>query len=168
MIIKKLISWIHTAENAFLSLLLSALIILSFLQIISRMFMSSGLNFIDTVNYQLVLWIGLIGAAIATRNNEHINIDVLSRILPRKWKYFVDALTQLFSTGVCALVTWASYRFIRDEMQFGFDVMAGIPSWAFASIIPLTFGVITIRFLVLMTGSIRQFLLFNGEGETQQ
>ena len=156
--IQRFRNWIHCIENTVLSLFLSILIVLSFLQIISRLLFDTGLNFIDSINYQLVLWIGLLGAAIATRTNEHINIDVMSRILPIKWQYIVNVILNIFSSLICAVAAWASFRFIMDEMNYGYDIVGSIPSWVFASIIPFSFSVISIRFIGLMIENIQRII----------
>ena len=69
---------LHRAEDALLVLLLSAMIVLAATQIMLRNFFDSGFVWIDPLLRVLVLWLGLIGATVATRNNRHIRIDLLS------------------------------------------------------------------------------------------
>ena len=54
---------------------------LAFLQIFLRNVFTTGLAWGDLVLRNLVLWIGFIGATLATREGKHINIDILSRSL---------------------------------------------------------------------------------------
>jgi TRAP-type C4-dicarboxylate transport system permease small subunit len=79
-------SWInrlHRAEDALLVVLLSTMIVLAGTQIILRNFLDSGFVWIDPLLRVLVLWLGLLGATVATRNNKHIRIDLLSKLFDR-------------------------------------------------------------------------------------
>ena len=58
------------------------LIILGGLQIILRNVFHSGLLWADPLMRHIVLWLGCLGAALATTSARHINIDVFSRALP--------------------------------------------------------------------------------------
>ncbi len=79
-------TWIkrlHRAEDALLVLLLSTMIVLASTQILLRNLFDSGFVWIDPLLRVLVLWLGLIGATVATRNNRHIRIDLLTRFFKR-------------------------------------------------------------------------------------
>ena len=47
---------------------------------------------------------GLLGAMVATRNHNHITIDVFYRYLPDKFKLIVRSMTDLFSAIICGVV----------------------------------------------------------------
>ncbi|NVM57446.1 MAG: TRAP transporter small permease subunit, partial [Desulfobacterales bacterium] len=68
-------------EDTFLVSLLSFMIGLAFLQIVLRDFFSTGLLWADPLLKNLVIWVGLVGASIATREDKHITIDVIPRVL---------------------------------------------------------------------------------------
>ena len=79
-------SWkqrLHRFEDALLVILLSAMIALAGTQILLRNLLDTGFVWIDPMLRVLVLWLGLIGATVATRNDKHIQIDVLTRFFER-------------------------------------------------------------------------------------
>jgi len=73
---------IDRVEQTLLVTFLGFMILIAFLQIVLRNFFNTGLSGGDPLLRNLVLWIGFIGATLATREGKHINIDVVSRWLP--------------------------------------------------------------------------------------
>lgn len=150
--LQTLLLWI---EESILIVLMSAMILLSSTQILLRNAWDSGIAWGDPVLRILVLWVGLLGAMLATRYNKHIRIDILSRYLPRNWKRFSDSLTDLFSAIICGILAWHSGRFVHYEWMDGTEVFTGFPSWIAEVILPFGFGVIALRFLLLTWQSLQ-------------
>lgn len=139
---------IARTEDTVLALLLTGMILLAAVQILSRNLFGYGLIWGEPLLRVLVLWLALLGAMAATRDGNHIQIDVLSRLLPKQVNRYFRRVTDLFSASVCALLAWHSARFVHDEWQDGLEMFAGIPSWAFELILPVGFGIMAIRFLL--------------------
>jgi C4-dicarboxylate transporter DctQ subunit len=137
---------IERVEQTLLVILLSSMILIAFLQIVLRNFFATGLNWGDLLVRNLVLWIGFIGATLATREGKHINIDVVSRWLPSLGKNVVTFITHLFSFMICCLLTYASLKFIKNEAEMGNITFLNIPAWIAEMILPITFGLMTFRF----------------------
>ena len=135
-------------ETAFLIIILLTMILLAFLQVILRNFVSTSIFWGDTFLRQLVLWIGFIGASLATKEGRHINIDVLSRILPQGAKRVSSIVINLFSATVSFFLMRAAITFIKFEKEFESTLFKGIPVWIFQIIIAIGFGMIMIRFLI--------------------
>jgi TRAP-type C4-dicarboxylate transport system permease small subunit len=156
-IIRNILAWL---EEAFLCFLLSGMIILACVQICLRFFFSSGLVWADPLLRYMVLWVGLFGAAVATKQGKHITIDILSHMLPEQYQSWLQALLNLFATGVCCTLTYAAIIFVRDEATYGGRVLLGIPSWGLNLIFPLAFGIISFRFLILTLNNLG-FIFFH-------
>ncbi len=125
---------------------LGFMILIAFLQIVLRNVFSTGLDWGDSLLRNLVLWIGFIGATLATKEGKHINIDVISRWLPPIGKNVVTLVTHLFSFLVCCALTYATLKFIRNEIQMGQKIFLNIPVWIPEMILPITFGLMSLRF----------------------
>ncbi len=125
---------------------LGFMILIAFLQIVLRNVFSTGLDWGDSLLRNLVLWIGFIGATLATKEGKHINIDVISRWLPPIGKNVVTLVTHLFSFLVCCALTYATLKFIRNEIQMGQKIFLNIPVWIPEMILPITFSLMTFRF----------------------
>jgi TRAP-type C4-dicarboxylate transport system permease small subunit len=137
---------IDRVEQTLIVTFLGFMILLAFLQIVLRNFFATGLDWGDSLLRNLVLWIGFIGATLATREGKHINIDVVSRWLPSLGKNVVTLLIHLFSFSICFLLTYATLKFIKNEAQMGNKTFLNLPIWIPELILPLTFGLMTFRF----------------------
>lgn len=149
--------------NALLCLLLAVMIVLACMQIVLRTFFSGGLLWADPLLRYLVLWCGLLGAVVATRENKHIAIDAAGYLVPEPVQPWIRLIIDLFSSLVAAALTWASVLFIRNEWEFGSSPLLSVPSWIWNLIFPMAFGLITFHFLLAAASGIRAFLqLFRG------
>jgi len=133
-------------EQAFLVTLLSFMIVIAFFQIVLRNVFSTGLNWGDPFVRNLVLWVGFIGATLATKEGKHINIDIVPRGMPPLGKSLIEFLAQVFSFVICCLLTFAALKFIKNESQMGNVAFLGIPEWIPEIILPITFGLMSLRF----------------------
>jgi len=149
-------------ETAVLVITLSLMIILAFSQVVLRNLFDTGLLWGDTVVRHLVLWVGFTGAALAAREERHISIDALSRFLPGISRHIARVLTSLFAVFVCLLLADASVTLMRDEMEFGGELVLGLPSWTGVMILPPGYLLVAFHFLVRAVQSI---LLATGRGE---
>ena len=135
-------------EFGILILTLGGMVFIAFMQVILRNFFNFGIIWGDTLLRHLVLWVGFLGASLATREGRHISIDALARLFSSKWKTRIHIFTSLFSAFVCALLTRAAYVFVRDERAAETKLFLGIPLWLFMTVIVIGFMIITFRFLI--------------------
>jgi TRAP-type C4-dicarboxylate transport system permease small subunit len=161
---------IDRVEQFLLVTFLSFMILIAFLQIILRNFFFTGLDWGDSLLRNLVLWIGFIGATLATKEGKHINIDVVSRWLPSLGRNVVTLMIHLFSFSVCCLLTYAALKFIKNEVQMGNRTFLNIPVWIPEMILPMTFSLMTFRFGLRSFKNLSEFgkinLLHDREKET--
>ena len=140
---------LHSAEDALLVGLLSCMILLAALQIVLRNFFEAGIVWIDPLLRVGVLWLGLIGATVATRHNKHIRIDILSKAFSRNANRLIQAVVGQVSAWTCLVIAWFGMRWIQLDYEDGFIAFAGIPAWILEIIIPLTFALIGVRYLLM-------------------
>ncbi len=137
---------IDRVEQTLIVTFLSSMILIAFLQIVLRNFFTTGLDWGDSLLRNLVLWIGFLGATLATREGKHINIDVVSRWLPSLGRNIVTLSTHLFSFFICCGLTYAALKFIKNEAQMGNRTFLNLPAWVPEMILPMTFGLMSFRF----------------------
>ena len=139
---------LHRMEEGFLAVLVGAMILLAFAQIILRDLFAASLPWGDPLIRHLVLWTSFLGALLATRRGKHITIDLLPRLLSGRRRNLVEAATGLYSALMCAVLTWISLRFISHERSFGSREFLDLATWELQLIFPLTFGLMSVRFLL--------------------
>lgn len=146
---------LHAVEDAALVLLLLGMILLAVAQILLRNLADQSLVWADPFLRIAVLWIGLLGATIAARDNSHIAIDIASRYLPERLARASGVLLSLFAAVVCALVGWHAALFVRDEYAGGAYAFAQVPAWLCEAIMPVAFALIAVRYLLIAWGIAR-------------
>ena len=134
-------------EDGILVLLLSVMIILGITQIVLRNLFHSGILWGDACLRVLVLWVGLLGAVAATRDDKQITVDVLSRMLPQRWRSAVRVLTDLFTATVSALVAWYGWQMMLVDYEFATLAFAKVPAWVCQLVVPVAFAIIAVRHL---------------------
>ncbi len=143
-------------ENACLVVLLLSMVVLAAGQILLRNGFSTGFIWSDELLRIMVLWLALLGAVAASRDDRHITIDVLSRVMPPAMQRWNKILTSLFTSAVCAVLAWHSGRFVRDAFTYEDTVLGGMQAWVFQIILPLGFGLICLRYLAHAWGYLRR------------
>jgi len=134
-------------EEILLVFLLILMVLLGFIQILFRNVISVGLYWIDPLLRHSVLWVALLGASAATREDRHISIDLLSGRIGPRIRYWVQAVIHLFAATVCFLLIMPAIQFVQGEYQVGKVLALGIPIWVSQSIIPVMLTVLSLRFL---------------------
>ncbi|MDH5632621.1 MAG: TRAP transporter small permease [Gammaproteobacteria bacterium] len=141
-----LIAKLHYLEDVMLVVLIGAMALFAIAQILLRNLFGGGLVWADPLLRALVLWVAMIGAMVATRDNRHIRIDVLSRYLPKRWTHWLHLLIHGVSFFICLLLAWHSMRFVGMELEAGTTAFAFVTTWIVAAVIPLGFSVMALRF----------------------
>lgn len=143
--LKKIDSFIATLEGAIVVVILSFMLILGIYQVIARKLFQGGFIWGEVLLRNLVPWIGLLGASLASQKDKHIGIDVITRILPPFWKKIVQIIIGVFVVYVSFLFFNASLMYLKSEAG---STIIGIPSWKFQIIFPCTFILIIFHYAV--------------------
>jgi len=141
-------------ETALLVLFLSSMIVLSFSQVVLRNLFDTGLLWADPTVRHLVLWVGFLGAAIATSEERHISIDALTRFLPPAVKRLVHVATNAFALVTCYLLADAAVGFFLLEKEGGGEIIQSIPSWVGVIVIPPGYALLAIHFAIRLIKSV--------------
>ncbi len=139
---------LYRIEDTILAGLLLLMIAMAVAQIFLRNLFESGISWGDVLVRILVLWIGLLGAMAASRQNRHISIDLLTRYLPPRFKMFVNSMTAFFTAIISSLVAYHGCRFVLMEMESGGKAFAQVPAWLCEAVIPAAFSVIALRYFI--------------------
>lgn len=143
---------IHTLlcrlEEGLIIILLLAMMGLSCVQIFLRYVLDGGLQWVDPLLRQMLLWSGLLGAVVTTRKGKHIAMDIVSHLLPPYAKPWLALINNLFSGLVCLVLAYSAVTFVRNEFAFSGDrTLLGMPGWVINIIFPLSFGLMALHFL---------------------
>ena len=147
-ILKQIDQFLEKIEGNLIVLILSLMILLSFGQMILRNLFNMGIVWVDILLRQWVLWLGFLGASIAVNHNKHISIDVFSSLSSLFWRRASKAFTKISASLISSLLAWAAWSFVIFEKNSESVLFLDIPIWIFQTILPYSFMVISLRFLI--------------------
>jgi TRAP-type C4-dicarboxylate transport system permease small subunit len=107
---KKLTDLFFRLAEALLVLMLSAMVVMVFGNVVLRYGFNSGLDFSEELSRFFFIWITFLGAIIAMRQNAHLGLDTLIRVLPRAGKKFCFGLSNALMLGCCVLMFYGTWR----------------------------------------------------------
>jgi len=143
-------------EKSLIVIFLGLMIVAAFAQIALRNFVGVGLPWSESLLRYLVLWVGFIGASLAAREGRHITIEVIKLRPSAGGRRYLAAVSQLCAVVVCALMTWAAVKFVSDDAEIGTRTFLDLPTWVLETIIPATFAIMSLRFLLRAIRALRR------------
>ena len=92
---------------------------------------------------------------MCTYENKHLKVEAAQRAIPDSLKPYVVFLSAVFTATVCFALMWLSTRFVlRRHLDFvqtegrgGVVEGLGLPLYQAYAVLPLSFAIMTVRFL---------------------
>ncbi len=117
-------------------------------QVLLRNLFASGIAWGDIASRHMVLWVGFLGAMLATRSRKHLAIDALTRMLPRQSRNAVRIFLDALACAVSLLLAKAALDFVIGEKAMGTMLFGDVPTWYAVAIIPFGFAMIGIEYAI--------------------
>jgi len=147
--ILKVDRFIANIEGAVLITGLIIMVLAGTAQVVLRNFFNSGVEWADMFARSLVLWVGFIGASLATRRSKHINIEVISKFITNpKFSKIRATYVNVISFVITSMLAWGAIEFIIIESKNGMTAFLNIPTWIIFIIVPISLVLISIRFFL--------------------
>lgn len=115
----------------------------------------NGLVWSQSLALVLTLWVGFVAASMCTYENKHLKVEAAQRVIPDRLKPYVVLISASFTAAFCFGLMWLSTRyvlhryddFVQSEGRGGIVEGLGLPFYQAYAVLPLSFAVMTIRFL---------------------
>lgn len=135
----------RSIEDALLVVLLLALVLFAGVQIGARNLFDGGWIWGEQLIRVGVLWVGLLGAVVASREDRHLRIDLVPRLLPERGRLAAGAVAHAVTAVVCAVIAWHAARFVAGEQEFGSGGIGDVPGWVLQIVMPVAFALMAVR-----------------------
>ncbi len=136
---------LKTSENLLLVAVLTALMLLPLAEAFLRRFFEQGIPGAAAITQHFTLIIGMLGGAIAARENRLLSMSALPVILKGKAK----AICVFGGFSVAAAMTIflieGGISFVSEEKTFGDLLVGKLPVWVMEAFIPFGFILVAIR-----------------------
>ena len=147
--INKAILWIEKLEEWLLVALLFGMIAIASTQVVLRNVFDMGLLWGDGSVRVLLLWVAMFGAMVASRNDEHIRIDLIGRVIPVAYQKRFARICYLFTAFVLGVFSVSSAEFVYFEYLDQTKAFARVPAWICELIMPIGAFMMCLRYLRL-------------------
>src|SRR6266496_5265583 len=98
------------ANRALLILLLGAMALMVFANVVLRFLTSHSILWVEEVSRYAMIWLTFLGAGLVLRHGGHIGIDTLQTQLPR-WAPKIRATIFVLALGFCMFMAWIGARY---------------------------------------------------------
>lgn len=105
-----------------IALLLAAMVILVFGNVVLRYGFNSGITMSEEVSRWMFIWLTFLGAVIALKEHGHLGVDMLVSRLPTAGKKACLVTGQVLMLGIVCLLLKGSW----DQMKINMDVTAPV------------------------------------------
>jgi TRAP-type C4-dicarboxylate transport system permease small subunit len=105
--------------NVIIALALAVMAVLVFGNVVLRYVFNSGITWSEEMARFLFIWLVLIGAIGALKDNAHLGVDMLIKRLPRPWKkavYIFSNLIVLFTLYLVVEGSWKMSELNADSL----------------------------------------------------
>jgi TRAP-type transport system small permease protein len=102
---------------------------------------------VELSEYSLPLATLLVAPWLLYRN-EHVRLDVLLILLPRRMALALERVANVFGILICAVFVWYGSKLIVDSASLGSMVVKtlSIPEWWQYALVPVCFSLLAVEF----------------------
>lgn len=137
-------------EEAFLSLLLVAMTLLVFAEVVMRFGFNSGIHWASEMTLLLAAWFVLYGASYGVKVGAHIGVDVFVKLLPSNVHRFFTMLAVALCLIYSGLFLYGSWIYLSKMKMIGIELEdMPVQKWIAMSILVIGFAMLILRFLQL-------------------
>jgi C4-dicarboxylate transporter DctQ subunit len=134
-------------EEAVICLLLSVMVLITFVTVVTRYVFDLPLSYIDQLVPNLFVWVTFLGASAAVKRRAHLGLSALYDLMPARARGVVD-LFVLAGTSAFFLVTaWYGARVVALQAENRMMASLGYPSWVIGLAVPVGSVLFAVRAL---------------------
>lgn len=150
----KMLSFLGNLDIVVAAAVLAILVVLTFLGVIWRYVLSAPFTWLEEVQMACMVWIVFAAGGAAFRTGNHVAIEMVVDLMPKKLQKVVEILISVVVVAVIGYLFWQSIGFIQMFIKSGRSTsMLKIPYWLIYGIAPVSFILMIISyFYSVLTG----------------
>ncbi|MCX5731568.1 MAG: TRAP transporter small permease, partial [Deltaproteobacteria bacterium] len=139
-------------------LVLLSMVVLPVAGALWRRFTGQSIPSATVLVQHLTLWIGFLGALLASRAGKHLHLTTLDLFPDGRAREAVKVFTGWVSAAVTAVLAYAAAKLVHVESESRM-VIGGIPFWWSMSVMPVTLAAMSLVFAWRTNSKDRRWLL---------
>ena len=113
----KVFDRIGTLLETAIALLLGAMVAMVFGNVVLRYAFNSGISVSEEVARWCFVWLTFLGAVVAMKDNAHLGVDLIVKLLPRAGQRACLVLTQLIELWLCGFMFYGSWEITKINLH---------------------------------------------------
>lgn len=146
-------------EDGVAAVLLAVVLgVITYELVIRGMFGRSNL-WTDELSRVMLIAMVYFAAIGVTRDGAHVRVELVLDRLPAGLRGTLEKLSDLLCLAFALSATWLGIAYVRESIRFGISFAHSnlpFPVWAAQLIVPVAFGLISLRLLLRIAGLSRQ------------
>jgi C4-dicarboxylate transporter DctM subunit len=134
-------------EDLLVTVALSLMVLLPLAESFLRRSFHTGISGSTLLVQHLVLYVGMLGGAIAARERRLVSLGTVTNYLGGSWKKAAILFSGSFATAVTFALFCASIQFVLTKYETGEVLPYDLPAWAVLSVLPVGLALILSRML---------------------
>ncbi len=144
---------LNKAEETVIALLLVAMTLLVFVEVVMRFVFNSGFLWAQELTLHLSAWFVLFGISYGLKVGAHIGVDAFVQKLPDLPHRIVSGIAVVLSLVYCGLFLYGSWVYLAKMKKIGIELEdIPIQVWIAHSILIIGLGFFSLRLLQLLWG----------------
>ena len=121
--------------------------LLPVVEVVSREWLGGGVPGSIPIVQHMTMWIAFLGAALAARSDRLLALSTAS-FLSERWREPVKIGTAILAVAITVLLGVASVQLVQVDRSYGDIAAWGVPIWLFTVVMPISFGLISVRLIL--------------------
>ena len=130
-------------EDTLAIVIFTTMVILPFTEFTARIFGILSIPASQVLVQHLTLWIGFLGAVLATRQNKLLALTQRPLFSTEAKFHFGRYLAKLITFLVLISLAWGSWELVKVEIEYPMDIAPNIPRWVAMLIMPIGFALMS-------------------------
>ncbi len=145
-----------------LCLLMSLMVVIVFANVIARYYLSASLAWSEEIARFMLIWLVFMGAVLAYVNDEHLGLDIIVQLFPRRIRYACAVVGDMLIMVAIYLLIHGGAVLMRDSWDWG-SPATDTPYGYVYIVVPACGLLLLLQTIGKMVGHLR-LMIGSGEG----
>lgn len=125
--------WLVAVESVLATVLVTGVLVIILIQVVARVLFDTPLTWPEELAVLCVMWLTFVGAGHAMAKGQHLCVDALTNVLPKRLRIPVEIASDLVVAATSLVVVWYGADFVA-QIGDGGSAALNIPlMWFYGS-----------------------------------
>lgn len=128
-------AWDRLEEGA-LALLLAAMVVITFVTVVTRYVFDLPLSYVDQLVPNLFVWVTFLGASAAVKRRAHLGLSLVADALAPRARVVLDVVVLVGTSAFFLATAWYGARVVALQVENDLTTSLGYPAWVVGIAVP--------------------------------